>query len=60
MFALGGLAAGLLLIKVNIGIYVLAALALVLLSQGPPGWPFARALGVSVGGRLLCHRYRRR
>jgi hypothetical protein len=52
MITLGSLVGMLLLIKVNIGIFVLASLALALLAQGPPG-RIGRALGYAVSGGCI-------
>jgi hypothetical protein len=53
MTAAGSIAAGLTLVKVNIGIFAILAVALAVLSQSPPGWLWRTARYAAGGGALL-------
>lgn len=53
MTAAGSIAAGLTLVKVNIGIFAILAVAVAVLSQSPPGWLWRTARYAAGGGALL-------
>jgi hypothetical protein len=52
MTAAGSIAAALTLIKINIGIFAMLAIALAILFQSPPGW-FGRTAKYAAGGAAL-------
>ena len=53
MAAAGSIAAALTLIKINIGIFAILAVALAILFQSPPGWFWRTAKYAAGGGALL-------
>ena len=53
MTTAGSIAAGLTLVKVNLGIFAILAVAVAVLSQSPPGWLWRTARYAAGGGALL-------